>query len=119
MLLRLAALLTLVISLAACQTTKAQQGAIIGGGVGGVVGNSVGKGDGNTAAIIGGAIIGTVLGELLATQNHPTHTVVTSCSNYPSKGEQAACEQGAAERDRQIQQQRENKAYSCGRFGNC
>ena len=44
---------------------------------------------------------------------------VSQCNHIRNSGARAACEQGVAERDRQKQQQLENYAYQCGRYGRC
>jgi surface antigen len=45
-----------------CQTTKEQQGTVIGAIAGGLLGNQVGGGSGRTAAVIAGTLIGGYLG---------------------------------------------------------
>ena len=44
---------------------------------------------------------------------------VSQCNYIKNSGARAACEQGVAERDRQRQQQAEDLAYQCGRYGRC
>ena len=44
---------------------------------------------------------------------------VNQCNHIGNAGARAACEQGVAERDRQKQQQAEDFAYQCGRYGRC
>ena len=44
---------------------------------------------------------------------------VNQCNYIGNAGARAACEQGVAERDRQRQQQAEDLAYQCGRYGRC
>ena len=44
---------------------------------------------------------------------------VSQCNHIRNSGARAACEQGVAERDRQRQQQAEDHAYQCGRYGRC
>jgi surface antigen len=60
---------TLVVLIAAaglviggCQTTKQQQGAVIGGIAGGILGNQIGGGSGRTAAVIAGTLLGGYFG---------------------------------------------------------
>jgi hypothetical protein len=116
-----------LIALSACQAhNPSTGGAVIGGLTGGLLGNTIGKGDGRTAAIIGGAIVGTIVGAELAGGNRShsqpqqrTRVTVGQCNHISNAGVRAACEQGVAERDRQRQQQAEDLAYQCGRYGRC
>ena len=116
-----------LIALSACQAhNPSTGGAVIGGLTGGLLGNTIGKGDGRTAAIIGGAIVGTIVGAELAGANRShsqpqqrTRVTVGQCNHISNAGVRAACEQGVAERDRQRQQQAEDLAYQCGRYGRC
>ena len=118
-----------LIALSACQAhNPSTGGAVIGGLTGGLLGNTIGKGDGRTAAIIGGAIVGTIVGAELAGGNRNrshsqpqqrTRVTVGQCNHISNAGVRAACEQGVAERDRQRQQQAEDLAYQCGRYGHC
>jgi surface antigen len=51
-----------VLALAGCETTKEQQGQVIGAIAGGLLGNQVGSGSGRTAATIAGTILGGFVG---------------------------------------------------------
>lgn len=48
--------------LTGCQTTKEQQGQVIGAVAGGLLGNQIGSGSGRTAATIAGTIVGGFVG---------------------------------------------------------
>ena len=50
------------LALGGCQTTREQQGQVIGAIAGGLLGNQVGSGSGRTAATIAGTILGGYLG---------------------------------------------------------
>jgi len=121
-----------LIALSACQAHNPRTGgALIGGLTGGLLGNTIGKGSGKTVATVGGAILGTIVGSELAGgsghnnnynphQNHGHNSIgVGQCGHIGNAGARASCEQGVAERDRQIQRQAEDYAYQCGRYGNC
>ena len=54
--------ITSTLFLAGCQTTKEQQGQLIGAIAGGVLGNQVGSGSGRTAATIAGTVLGGYIG---------------------------------------------------------
>jgi len=51
-----------VLALAGCQTTKEDQGRVLGAIAGGLLGNQVGGGSGRTAATIAGTILGGYIG---------------------------------------------------------
>ena len=116
-----------LVALSACQVhNPSTGGAVIGGLAGGLLGNTIGSGDGRTAATVGGAILGTIIGAELAGGNRGhgeaqqrTRVTVQECNHISNAGARAACEQGVAERDRQRQQQAEDLAYQCGRYGRC
>ena len=57
-----AASLVTLPGLTGCETTRAQQGEIVGGVLGGVLGSQVGDGSGQTAAIIIGTMAGSMIG---------------------------------------------------------
>ncbi len=62
-LLPIVAMLVVLSTLTACETTThAQQGEVIGGVLGGVLGSQVGEGSGQTAAIIIGTMAGSMIG---------------------------------------------------------
>jgi len=50
------------LALAGCETTKEQQGQLIGAIAGGLLGNQVGSGSGRTAATIAGTVLGGFVG---------------------------------------------------------
>ena len=50
------------LALAGCQTTKEEQGRVLGAIAGGLLGNQVGGGSGRTAATIAGTILGGYIG---------------------------------------------------------
>ena len=115
-----------LVALSACQVhNPSTGGAVIGGLTGGLLGNTIGKGNGKTVATVGGAILGTIVGAELAGGNRGrrpqqrTMVTVGQCNHIANDGARAACEQGVAERDRQRQQQAEDHAYQCGRYGRC
>ena len=118
-----------LLALSACLANNPQtQGALVGGLAGGLLGNTVGKGSGKTAATVGGAILGSIVGSNLAGgshnhgggHNHGQSSVgVSQCDHIGNAGARSACERGVSERDRQIQQQAEDYAYQCGRYGRC
>jgi len=125
----LAGVCLLALSVSACQAHNPRTGgALIGGLAGGLLGNTVGKGSGKTVATVGGAILGTIVGSELAGgnrghgdgHNHGQSSVgVSQCDHIGNAGARSACERGVSERDRQRQQQAEDYAYQCGRYGRC
>lgn len=58
----LSATIAAALVLTGCQTTREQQGQVIGAIAGGVLGNQVGSGSGRTAATIAGTILGGYIG---------------------------------------------------------
>ena len=118
-----------LLALSACQAHNPRTGgALIGGLTGGLLGNTIGKGSGKTVATVGGAILGTIVGSELASSNrghggghnHGHGSVgVRQCDHIGNAGVRSACEQGVSERNRQRQQQAEQNAYQCGRYGRC
>jgi uncharacterized protein YcfJ len=107
-----------VLFLSACTLTNEQQRGVVGATAGGLIGSAIGKGKNKTAAIIGGSVLGGIIGMGLNKQQHGVK-VITSCEQYESDGERAACERGASERNRAEQQRKENVAYNCARYGRC
>lgn len=57
-----AALVCASLMLSGCQTTREQQGQVIGAVAGGVLGNQIGSGSGRTVATIAGTILGGYIG---------------------------------------------------------
>ena len=117
-------------SLNACQAHNPRAGGgLLGGIAGGLLGNTIGKGSGKTAATVGGAILGTIVGSELASPSHGhnhgnnshqgNNVVVGKCDHIANSGARSACERGVAERDRAAQRREEDRAYRCGRYGNC
>jgi len=114
-------LIGLILILSGCHTLT---GALIGGGIGGVIG-------GGRGAVIGAAIGGGIGGEAdiaeMKTAGVSPYTYGRSsydygygapdCSMFPTKGEQLQCERGRADMERQIQYERERRAYEWGRGG--
>jgi uncharacterized protein YcfJ len=99
--------------------------ALIGGAAGGIMGNTIGSGSGKTTASIGGAIIGTLVGLNNAQRqvqqpknyNNYASNSLSRCGVIINTGARSACEQGVAERNRILQQEMEQRAYQCGRYG--
>jgi surface antigen len=57
-----------VLALTGCETTKEQQGQVIGAIAGGLLGNQIGSGSGRTAATIAGTILGGFVGGNIGSQ---------------------------------------------------
>lgn len=134
----------IVLSLAAatmlsgCLTAGPNQtgGAVVGGVAGGLLGSMVGGGTGRIAGAAIGAGLGTMVGSSVGAsmdrQNQPVQQPYyapssaygqNNVSGYPqpgqvSPGEESAYARGRAEREAQIQRQREHDAYLRGLRGN-
>lgn len=113
-----AAILLMALTVSACNLTAQQQSGVVGATAGGLIGSAVGKGKNKTAAIIGGSVLGGIIG-MGFNKQASAERVITSCGQYESDGERAACERGASERNRAEQQRKENVAYNCARYGRC
>ena len=122
--------------LAGCVTAGPNQtgGAVVGGVAGGLLGSMVGGGTGRIAGAAIGAAAGTMVGSSVGAsmdrQNQPVQQPYYAPSNtygqnnvsgYPqsgsSAGEESAYARGRAEREAQLQQQREHNAYMRGLRG--
>lgn len=70
-----------------------------------------------------GALLGGVIGAYAGAGNTPSPYGYgyggrgVNCSLFPTKGEQLECERGRADIERQIQYERERRAYEWGRGG--
>jgi uncharacterized protein YcfJ len=123
--------------LSGCLTAGPNQagGAVVGGVAGGLLGSMVGGGTGRIAGAAIGAAAGTMVGSSVGAsmdrQNQavqqpyyaPAHVYgQNNVSGYPqtgsSAGEASAYARGRAEREAQLQQQREHDAYLRGLRGN-
>jgi uncharacterized protein YcfJ len=79
----------------------------------------VGGGTGRIVATGVGAVLGTVVGSNVgASMDRQNSSGVYSSQRYSSAGEESAYNRGRAEREAQIQAQREENAYMRGLRGN-
>jgi uncharacterized protein YcfJ len=121
---KIALVFAAALTLSACQTTNEQNGAVLGGVAGGLLGNTIGKGSGKAIATGAGALIGVIAGSSVGRNMDQPRTIIYQngsgpCSNLGSEGERSACERGSAKRNEKIQRQKEDRAYRCGRYGQC
>jgi len=107
--------------LAGCVTAGPNQtgGAVVGGVAGGVLGSMFGGGTGRLVGTGLGAAIGTAVGSSVGAsmdrQEQMSHQPYTR--SFGSAGEESAYNRGRAEREAQIQYQREHNAYMRGLRG--
>lgn len=118
------------LGLSACITTGEQNGAIIGAVGGGILGNAVG----NTAGAIAGAALGGMAGASVGKHmdEHDNNQKVVvkelppappqasyECKDIENVGVRSSCERGIADRNKTAQQEAEQRAYKCARYGWC
>lgn len=122
---RIAVALVAATLLTGCVTNQ-NAGAAFGGLAGGLLGSTVGGGSGRLVGTGVGAVLGTMIGgaigESMDEQNRAMHQPYHSPGymygqNNISSGEAAAYNRGRAERQAQIQAQREHNAYMRGYRG--
>lgn len=103
--------------LAGCVTNQTG-GALVGGASGAAIGSMFGGGTGRLVGTGVGAVIGTMVGSSVgASMDRENRVVYTQPTTYSSAGEAAAYNRGRAEREEQIQAQREQRAYERGLRG--
>jgi uncharacterized protein YcfJ len=104
--------------LSACVTNQTG-GAVIGGAAGGILGSTLGGGSGRLIGTGVGAVLGTMAGSAVgASMDRQNSSNVSTSQRHISAGEEAAYNRGRAEREAQIQAQREENAYMRGLRGN-
>lgn len=117
---RIAVALVAATLLTGCVTNQ-NAGAAFGGLAGGLLGSTVGGGSGRLVGTGVGAVLGTMIGgaigESMDEQNRAMHQPYMYGQNSISSGEAAAYNRGRAERQAQIQAQREHNAYMRGYRG--
>jgi uncharacterized protein YcfJ len=117
---RIAAILVAATMLSGCVTNQ-NAGAAFGGLAGGLLGSTVGGGSGRLVGTGVGAVLGTMIGgaigESIDDQNRASYQPYHGRSDFHSSGEAAAYNRGRAERQAQIQAQREHNAYLRGYRG--
>lgn len=93
---------------------------VIGAGAGAAISAVTHGKVGKTAVLTG--IGGAVLGALNTPRQggsgytYPTYySYGIECSQFETKGEQASCERGKSQAERQLQRERERRAYELGR----
>lgn len=93
----------------------------IWGGIGAVTGAAIAAATGGKVG--SAALLGGVIGAYAGAANTPSPYGYgyggggVNCSLFPTKGEQLECERGRADIERQIQYERERRAYEWGRGG--
>lgn len=116
---KIAVALVAATMLTGCVTNQ-NAGAVVGGVAGGLLGSTVGGGSGRLVGTGVGAALGTMvggaIGQSMDEQNRAVHQPYHQ-SGFVSSGEEAAYNRGRAERQAQIQAQREQNAYMRGYRG--
>lgn len=103
-----------------CVTGNSNQagGAIVGGAAGGLLGSMFGGGTGRLVGTGIGAAVGTAVGASVgASMDRQSELPPATPSTFGSLGERDAYARGRAEREAQIQSQREQRAYERGYRG--
>jgi hypothetical protein len=108
------------LALAGCVTGGPNQtgGAVLGAGAGGVIGSMFGGGSGRLVGTGIGAAVGTAIGAGIgASLDKQAEPPPALPPRFGSSGEKDAYERGRADREAQIQAQREQRAYDRGYKG--
>ncbi len=107
-----------VTMLAGCVTNNQTGGAIVGGAAGGLLGSMIGGGSTRLVTTGVGAVVGSMIGSNVGgSMDRQIGSAVYASPRYSSAGEESAYNRGRAEREAQIQAQREENAYMRGLRG--